>query len=724
VGVALFAALSFYATPVGAGPARARARVPRIRAVPFVRSGGGWVAHGSGYVLSVDQSGLATLSAARRPFTSFPLAAAGEGASLAGASVAVTARAGDLRVTESLGGSVASLVDVRALAGGILVRTSIGATVQGAGKARAVDFLSDGSRGLSLAGELGGWTPQGGTDVAPRDEYMALPFVSGTATTIAGRTWNAFGPPPLDVGLHFAAGWLGIGLVQIPNANVMSITTSGGVRINYPVATLAGIADAGNGGTHGGLIRFPELAITFGHDPYSALASYGRLVTRLDGSRRSSRPRWWRRPLVDTFGQQDLDGVTNGKNPSGFTAAYVRRFAHSYQRRFGVHNATLVIDATWQKDPGPLRQVGDPEPGPLFGGYTGMRRLIDSLHHSGFRVLLWWQSWLALPGSYADRMGVVDGGCRTAQCPPGSRYGTIDPTSPGFPTYVRAVTRRLLGSGRGDLNADGLKMDFTFLVPSPGGFPWSNPSLGIGLAASHRYFATFLRDAHQVKRSALLTASIAAPQFADAIDEIRLDDSETVRKDSSEAKWQARARIASAVQAQTPIDSDGWVTDAHAAIEHFLTAGVYGVPELDYISKWQNGPLRATEARLIGQIQTLAATRPTGSPLYVSPGHWLSLHADTVVAETLRSARGGKRLTGLDVWSNKRIRVLATMGTRIAVPLHGATVRSVTAHRPRIRWHVDGPRLVLRLRRDEKATILLGRSARPCRTASRCSRGW
>jgi hypothetical protein len=187
-----------------------------------------------------------------------------------------------------------------------------------------------------------------------------------------------------------------------------------------------------------------------------------------------------------------------------------------------------------------------------------MRGLIDSLHRSGFKVLLWWQSWLALPGSYADRMGVVHGGCRTNPCPPGSPYGTVDPTTPGFPTYVRAVTRRLFGSGRGDLDADGLKMGFTFLVPPAGGFPWSDPARGIGLAASHRYFATFRRYGHLVKRGTLLTAGIAAPQFADAVDEIRLDDSETVGTSSSEAKWQARARVAAAAQPGTLIDSDGW----------------------------------------------------------------------------------------------------------------------------------------------------------------------
>src|SRR5690348_10051607 len=192
----------------------------------------------------------------------------------------------------------------------------------------------------------------------------------------------------------------------------------------------------------------------------------------------------------------------------------------------------------------------------------------------------------------------------------------------------------------------------------------------------------------------------------------------------SEAKWQARARVVSAAEPGRLIDSDGWVTDARDALEHLLTAAVYGVPELDYVTSWANGPLRSGEARLIGQVQALATTRPAGSPLYASPGHWLSLHAGRVVAETLRSARGGSRLVGLDVWTGDRIHVLATARTRVAVPLHSAGVRSVSAHGRRVRWHVSGSRLVLRLQPGERATVALTRKSRACRTAARCARGW
>jgi len=678
-------------------------------------------------VLSVDRTGLASLRSVKRgSYMSFPLAATGEGASLAGASASVTARAGVLQVAERLHGHLASLMQLRAMRTGISVRASIALAAQGAAKAQAVEFFSDGSRGLALSGELGGWTPQSGIDVPPRDEFMRLPFWSATATTINGRTWDTFAPPPLDLALHFGAGWLGIGLVQVPDATNMAITASGGVRINYPLATLAKIRDTGHGGTFDGLVRFPKLLLTFGSDPYRVLSSYRHLVAPLDRSLSGSKrvPAWWHRPIVDTFGQQTLDGVNNAQDPSKFTASYVERFARRYRQLYGVRHATLVIDATWQKNPGPQRQVGDPQPGQLFGGYAGMRRLIASLHRSGDKVVLWWQSWLALPGSYADRMGVVHGGCRKEPCPPGSRYGTIDPTSPHFPAYVHAVTRRLLGSGRGDLDADGLKMDFTFYLPFPSGFPWADPSRGIGLAASHRYFATFQRDAHLVKPHALLTASIAAPQFADAVDEIRLDDSETVAKSSSEAKWQARARVAAAANPGALIDSDGYVIDARAALEHFLTAAVYGVPETEYVSAWANGLLKMAEARVIGRIQALAATRPGGSAVYASPGHWLSLRDGFVVAETLRSARRSRRLVGLDVWRRKHIRVLAATGARVAVPLHGAAVRSVTARGQGVSWHVEGARLVFRLQRGEEATVALSRPPGACRTVERCARGW
>ena len=723
----VLAALAICTVCIASGePAHAGATKRSTEAVPFVRTHGGWIARGPGYVLTVDRAGLATLrSREHAAYTSFPLAATGEGASLSGAATTVTASAGGLRVTERRSGRIACLVVVRALRTGILVRASIDVPAPGAG-ATQVDFLSNGSRALALGGERAGWTPQSGTQVPPSREYMRLPFVSGAATTIDGRTWDAFGPPPLDVALRFRAGWIGIGLVQVPNASTMRITQSSGVAIDYPVATLARIHDTGSGGLYDGLVRFPELALTVGRDPYGVLAGYANLLAQLHrtATHSSTRPAWWRQPLVDTFGQQTLDNATNWLNTKGYTAAWVTRFAHRYQQRFGTRHATLIVDATWQKNPGPLRSEGDPEPGKLFGGYTGMRRLIDSLHHEGFKVLLWWESWRALPGSYAARMGIVHGGCRTTQCP-GSRYGRIDPTSAGFPAYVRTVTRRLLGNGPGDLNADGLKLDYAYLEPSVDTFPWSNPARGIGLAAAHRYFATFHHYAHLVKPDALLSAGIATPQFADTIDEIRLDDSMTTGTSSSEDKWQARARVAATVQPQAPIDSDGSRTDAQRAVEHFLTAAVYGVPDLYYVSAWPNGSLGAAGARLVGRIGKLAATRPAGTAVYASPGHWLSLRSGVVVAETLRSAGRGGHLAGVDVWGRKRLHVLATSGAPLAVPLHQAVARSVTAAgRRRIAWHLEGQRLVLRLRPGEEATVSLTRGPQPCGTASRCARGW
>ena len=105
-------------------------------------------------------------------------------------------------------------------------------------------------------------------------------------------------------------------------------------------------------------------------------------------------------------------------------------------------------------------------------------------------------------------------------------------------------------------------MDYPYFEPLADTFPWSDPAQGMGLAASHLYFATFRHDARLVKPGALITASIAAPQFADAVDEIRLDESVTTGGNSSEAKWQSRARVAALVQPQTLIDSDGSRTDA------------------------------------------------------------------------------------------------------------------------------------------------------------------
>ncbi len=715
-------------------------RTGSLQPAVFSRQAGGFGACGAAYDLFVNRSGMVTLrSPAGLAYTSFPLAAVPQGVVLGSVTASFQENGNHLTETLARGGQTQVVATVAAYRQGITLRFAI--TPVSSATSTSVDFLSNGTTSLSLAGELNGWTPQTGPQLAPAEQYMRLPYWSSRAPAVNGSFYYAFAPPPMNVGLEFPAGWMGMGVVQIPDADFMGVAPSGAIEMDYPLATLAKVPDTGAGGLYHGLIRFPQLLLTFGQSAHQDLSSYGSVLDALGvvPSTRLTRgtvPQWWHQPLVDTFGQQELDHVTNFANPSGFDSAYVESFATQYQQRFGIKHFTLIIDATWQASPGPGRHLGSPRPSTrLFGGYTGMRQLIDHLHRQGIKVLLWWGSWDAQPGDMAYTMGVVN-------------HGTIDPTSPNFPAYVQKVTQLILGNGPGDLNANGLKMDFNYAVPPAVGYPWENPSLGVGVAATYRYFSTFYHDAHQVRSNALITESIAAPQFAGVMDAVRLNDTSLVGGISStEVEWQSRARTVSDAMPQVMIDSDGGNIDAQGALEHFLSATVYGIPDNYFLTAWANGPISASQALLVGEIQKLAKHKVPGTPVRISPGNWLSERNGYVTAQDLASTAGvtvdATPTVAVDVWEPGRppkpaqaagssepahaasaaglskptkraglpgagrVVVVSAASTTVAVPLYGAAVSAVTVAGRPVSYATTPTGIIVTLQQAGRAVITL-----------------
>lgn len=702
-------------------------RTGSLEPAVFSRQAGGFGACGTAYDLFVNRSGVVTLrSPSGLTYTSFPLAAVPQGAVLGPVTASFQENGNHLTETLVSGRETQVVATVAAYRQAITLRFAI--TPVGSATSTGVDFLSNGTTSLSLAGELNGWTPQTGPQLAPSNQYITHPFWSSRAPAVNGSFYYAFAPPPMNVGLEFPAGWMGVGVVQIPDADFMGVAPSGAIEMDYPLATLAKVPDTGAGGMSGGLIQFPQLVLTFGQSAHQDLSSYGSVLdalgvvppTRLT---QGTVPQWWHQPLVDTFGQQELNGVTNFANPFGFNSSYVENFATQYQQRLGIKHFTLIIDATWQANPGPGRHLGSPRPSTrLFGGYTGMRQLIDHLHRQGIKVLLWWGSWDAQPGDMAYTMGVVN-------------HGTIDPTSPNFPAYVKKVTQLILGNGPGDLNANGLKMDFNYAVPPAVGYPWENPSLGVGVAATYRYFSTFYHDAHQVRPNALITESIAAPQFAGVMDAVRLNDASPVGALPSEVEWQSRARTVSDAMPQVMIDSDGGNIDAQGALEHFLSATAYGIPDNYFLTAWANGPMSASQALLVGEIQKLAKHKVPGTPVRISPGNWLSERNGYVTAQDLASTTGvtvdATPTVAVDVWepdrpsrpadgagSSKpgkraglpgagRVVVVSAASTTVAVPLYGAAVSAVTVGGRPVKYATTPTGITVTLQQAARAVITL-----------------
>jgi hypothetical protein len=536
-------------------------------------------------------------------------------------------------------------------------------------------FLDDGVGGIDLATSGGGFTP---------DPTLAQ-LVPRPAVGIAGRT--PFAPPPLQIQLHTVPGWFGIGLVEVPAATSMRLGDDGGVVVDYPPFLARAGVDLGAGAPQAGMVRFPEFVATMEPDPWSGLRAYhDALSPRGESAAASppgSRPGWWSQPMVDTWGEQVATKAA--RSSPLYTAEWVRDYVAEWKRRFGGGPITVVIDSRWQQ------QIGSAQPDPVrFGGIAGMRALVDALHAEGDRVLLWWPLWARNIARVPPATAVFRRSARADQI--------VDPTARGFQDETAATMTTLLGSGPGELAADGVKLDWGYDIP----LTLADPSLGWGASALYRYLAVLHAAAHAVRHEALVDASAAAPQFASVTDAVRLYDAWSL------ADWNRRAAVVSAVDPETLIDGDGWQATAADIVAHTVSSTVYGTPAVYFATRLADGrPITPALAEELGAVVALSPDKGQGTARSLTGGDW------EYVAESAVRALSFSDGTGLVVWRTTGCgTAMSTTGGRLVLPLGAA--RGLTVH--------DGGRAVpiTRLKTGIRLVMVAGRPYTLQRQGSSC----
>lgn len=498
-------------------------------------------------------------------------------------------------------------------------------------------FFGDGHRGLEMSTVEDGYTPD------PRGPSASLaPQVSTVSRT-------PFAPPPLQIQLRSAPGWFGIGLVEVPSATTMRLGRDGTVAMDYPLARTGHSADVGAGPASGDVVHFPRFVVTFAPDPLSGLRAYHDALQALHqgavASPPGSRPAWWSDPLVDTWGQQMADHAHRGS--PRFTAAWVRTFAADWKARYHVQHFTLIIDSRWQE------RIGDAMPDPVrFGGAAGMRALIDGLHAQGIHVLLWWPMW-------AHGITKVPMSARDARLAPPDKL--IDPTNPGFSSQMAKTVGDLLGSGAQQLDADGLKLDWQYDIPQT----LADPASSYGALALYRYMSAIHRDAHAVRRDAMVDASAAAPQFAALADTVRLYDA------WSAAEWDRRAAIVAAADPDMLIDGDGWQADMASLVPHTVASTVYGTPSM-YFARTLVGniPIAPTLSDELGSVLALSSLKGQGRAVPLAGGEWEYEVGRLVTAETFAQDHAIV-VRGPSCTPTWRASVATTVAGRLLVPMTG-----------------------------------------------------
>jgi hypothetical protein len=346
-----------------------------------------------------------------------------------------------------------------------------------------------------------------------------------------------------------------------------------------------------------------------------------------------------------------------------YTAAWVKTFVASWRQQFGLRRFTLVIDSDWQT------RLGHTTPSARFGGVAGMRRLIKELHSEGVKVELWWPMWIN-------------------QSPSGQRY-RVDPTAPGFKAQLAKQMTQLLGTGPGDLGANGLKLDWGELVPPPAAEELVRPQLGIGASLLLRYMKVLSKSAWKADPTALIDASAVAPQFGGTVSSLRLYDAHLA------STWSYRAAIVSAVDPLTAIDGDGWRLNVSQAAPHIVESAVFGTPALYYATRWSGGSrIRRSLARALGAVVAASEGRGVGRADQLRDGAWRYEADGRTTAQTLSNSRalvvyhyGGRG----QCWSAV---VVSTVRVQVDVPeCGGAKVVSVRHGVAPTRFSQRGPDL-------------------------------
>lgn len=304
----------------------------------------------------------------------------------------------------------------------------------------------------------------------------------------------------------------------------------------------------------------PTVVVQFGHDsPEAALRAHGDLLR--DRGLAPPVPvtahRHWLEPIFCGWGAQ-------GGRPEQSTQDNYDRFL-THLARHDVVPGTVVVDDKWAAHYATCR--ADETRWPDLRGWIARRHADDQ------RVLLWWKAW--------DHDGAPPEACVTL---PDGTPVALDPEHPlGEKTVVDAVTHML-----GDLDADGLKVDF--LAKTPSGTALRHAGHRWGAALLHHLLALVYDTAKSVKPDALIVTHTPNPAFADITDMLRLNDIRMLDAIDPDGPvvphMRYRASVVAAALPGMPVDSDGWCLPDRAEWRAYLDIQAeLGVPALYYADR-------------------------------------------------------------------------------------------------------------------------------------------
>lgn len=449
-----------------------------------------------------------------------------------------------------------------------------------------------------------------------------------------------FSPAPLNLSFKTPAGWFSMGLVELPDASVFAFQQKS-LWLDFAWETMHHRIDA--------MHRFEPIVFTFNESPWQAVGDYSAHL-RANWARENknpaieAQPRWWLHPLVATWGEQTVQQLTGDR--SGFNDHWVRWYVQAQEQALDDTTFTLIIDDKW------ARAYGDPHPASRF---RELRSLIDWCHQRGHKVVLFWKAWKVEAGSIATSMNVIDG-----------EY--IDATHAMFESYVDSCSEIIFGNGPEGLDADGLKIDYLFLVRDPATAHYFDAAKGMGFKEVKRYLETFRQKARSYKADAMIMSSAIDPHFFNVQDMVRIHDDW-----DNKTRREKRARIIAEALPEKLINGDAADLSQQLASYHYVTSMIYGIPNFQYLTRFADGRMTPEIQTLFQSLVKLYQEKPDGALHFVDYGNWQIRDKNNIV--TTESIGRGK---GIIIYQpENKATLFCAQNSKLIFLMEGRALKSI-----------------------------------------------
>ena len=505
-------------------------------------------------------------------------------------------------------------------------------------------------------------------------------------------------PSILEFALGNADGWVSIGLLDLPDTKACRMLGNFSFQVETP-------------GGHKIVDKYvlPRVIIMFPEDEFDSITVFRNKLIEFGEYTPKERkiselPEWWKNSFVCTYGDQVLEKRVGQK----IDDAWVREFVEITENEWGMDKFNLIIDDSWQL-PHSFMPIVDEARFPNF------RKFTDDMHEKGHHVILWTTPLFDKTTNgfttKAQELGVLS---EDAFAPPmwGKYFENfpgcyaIDYTHDNARQFIREVCEYLFGSGEGQLNADGVKMDFLGLIREPANSHYAHPEKGMGIKELYLFYTMLYEEAKKVKPDVLIDCTVGDPRFEHLIDFNRLHDTHCGTREK-----EIRANIIALACPNLPIDSDGCLMYNSWLATHYISSSVYGFSSNYYVKKYHdvNKHLRGEadkrlpdsrifledyEKKGLGNLFKMSRNKPNGIPYFESFGNWVLKDGDKINAISQK----GETVVYYPTETTDTGYIFTFQDETIFIPLHGRKLSQLTPEPTYLKVDYARDRAIMRIK--------------------------